>query len=483
MRIGYLIFILWLIAFPTKSRNVGKANADSITNTILPLSWNTLGEIVFINSGVWAFDRFVMNEKFARITPSTISRNLHHDMVWDNDRFSTNLLAHPYHGNLYFNAARNNGLNYWQALPYTLGGSLMWEYICETEPPAINDLIATTFGGMALGETAFRLSSRILDESSRGRERVIREVMATLISPVRGIKRLISGEMWAYRPHILYSKKDSVPLVWNVELGASYLHNSSYKNKHISPYLRLGFQYGNLFEESNIPFHHFLFDITLGMSDKQPLIQRISLTANLWSRNFGEQTKSNFLFGLFQYFSYYDSNQVGELEKNVPLRFSETASWGPGVRLHIPLFNRGEGKLEQHFYFGAVLLGGSYTDYYQAIDRDYNLGSGYTLKSHTRLQIGRWTEVRLGVEHYRLFTWKGYKSYELFERNLLYLNAQGDKGNVSFTVINPTLQIPFLWGSKLHLDTGFYFRKNYYHHREVQRTKAITLRLGVNWKF
>lgn len=483
MRLGYLIFILWLIAFPAISREVEKANADSLTNTILPFSWKTVGEIVFINSGVWAFDRFVMNEKFARITPSTISRNLHNDMVWDNDRFSTNLLAHPYHGNLYFNAARSNGLSYWQAFPYTLGGSLMWEYICETEPPAINDLIATTFGGMALGETAFRLSSRILDESSKGRERIIREVVATLISPVRGIKRLFSGKMWTYRPYILPSPKDSHPLTWDVELGGFYLYNRFYKSKHISPYLRFDFQYGNLFEGSNIPFHHFLFNISLGMSDTQPLIQRISLTANLWSRNLGEQTKNDLLFGLFQYFNYYDSNQVGQFVEDVPLRFSETASWGPGVRLHIPHIKKIGGELEQHFYLGAILLGGSYTDYYQAIDRDYNLGSGYALKSHTRLQIGQWAEVCLGVEHYRLFTWKGYKPYELFERNLLYLNAQGDKGNVSFTVINPTLQIPFLWKSKLHLDAGFYSRKSYYHHREVQRTRAITLRLGVNWEF
>ena len=62
----------------------------------------------------------------------------------DNDQFSTNLFAHPYHGNLYFNAARSNGLTFWESAPYAFAGSLMWEIAAEVEPPAINDLMATT---------------------------------------------------------------------------------------------------------------------------------------------------------------------------------------------------------------------------------------------------------------------------------------------------------------------------------------------------
>ena len=88
-----------------------------------------------MNVGVWAFDRYVMNEDFAKISIGSIRRNIKHGFVWDNDQFSTNLFAHPYHGNLYFNAARSNGLTFWESAPYAFAGSLMWEIAAEVERP------------------------------------------------------------------------------------------------------------------------------------------------------------------------------------------------------------------------------------------------------------------------------------------------------------------------------------------------------------
>ena len=69
-----------------------------------------------MNMAVWTFDRFLMNEDFAKINGHTIKQNFKTGPVWDTDKFSTNLVAHPYHGSLYFNAARSNGLNFWQSI-------------------------------------------------------------------------------------------------------------------------------------------------------------------------------------------------------------------------------------------------------------------------------------------------------------------------------------------------------------------------------
>ena len=67
------------------------------------------------------FDRFVLCEDFAKVNLSSIKENFKTGFVWDNDQFSTNLFAHPYHGGLYFNAARSNGLSFWESAPYALG--------------------------------------------------------------------------------------------------------------------------------------------------------------------------------------------------------------------------------------------------------------------------------------------------------------------------------------------------------------------------
>ena len=79
--------------------------------------WLAAAETVGINAFVQCFDRFVLNADFAQINLHTVHHNLKTGFVWDNDQFSTNLFAHPYHGGLYFNAARSNGLDVWQSVP------------------------------------------------------------------------------------------------------------------------------------------------------------------------------------------------------------------------------------------------------------------------------------------------------------------------------------------------------------------------------
>ena len=158
--------------------------------------WRALAEVTAVNVGVQLFDRWVLNSDFAQTTLRSLKRNFTDGMVWDNDFFITNMFAHPYHGNLYFNAARTNGLTFWESAPYALLGSAMWEFLGETEPPAINDIIATTCGGMAIGEMTHRLSLTILDDRTFGFPRFLREAAAAIINPIQGIHRIVSGDAW-----------------------------------------------------------------------------------------------------------------------------------------------------------------------------------------------------------------------------------------------------------------------------------------------
>ena len=75
-----------------------------------------------------------------------IKENITYGFVWDNDKWGTNMFMHPYHGNLYYNAARSNGYNYWQSGLFALAGSAMWEVLMENEHPSINDIITTPIG-------------------------------------------------------------------------------------------------------------------------------------------------------------------------------------------------------------------------------------------------------------------------------------------------------------------------------------------------
>jgi hypothetical protein len=54
-------------------------------------------------------------------------------------------------------------------------GSFMGEFFLETEQPATNDWMSTTWGGTFFGETLYRLSNLIVDESESGAGRFWRD--------------------------------------------------------------------------------------------------------------------------------------------------------------------------------------------------------------------------------------------------------------------------------------------------------------------
>jgi len=80
------------------------------------------------------------------------------EVVFDNDLFSTNGLAHPIAGSLYYQIARGNGLSPLASLVAAFFTSTAWEYIAEwDEKPSTNDLIFTPAGGAVIGEATYRL--------------------------------------------------------------------------------------------------------------------------------------------------------------------------------------------------------------------------------------------------------------------------------------------------------------------------------------
>jgi hypothetical protein len=114
-------------------------------------------EILGSNAAVYLFDRLVLRADYAQNDFSTIRTNLSSPWVFDHDKFSTNEIAHPYHGSIYFTAGRANGLGFWGAAAGTALGSATWELFGETELPSINDIVSTTTGGTVLGEMFHRL--------------------------------------------------------------------------------------------------------------------------------------------------------------------------------------------------------------------------------------------------------------------------------------------------------------------------------------
>lgn len=74
--------------------------------------------------------------------------------VYDPDPWYVNFIGHPYTGACYYNAVRSQGAPFWQAILFTTGYSVVWEYVAEggLEQPSIQDLVVTPVVGCILGE-------------------------------------------------------------------------------------------------------------------------------------------------------------------------------------------------------------------------------------------------------------------------------------------------------------------------------------------
>ena len=438
-----------------------------------------------LNLAVQSFDRFVLNADYAKISFSSIRHNITNGFVWDNDQFSTNLFAHPYHGGLYFNCARSNGLSFFQSVPYSFCGSLMWETSCEIEPPAINDLIATTIGGVCIGEVTHRLSDLVYNDHSFGFSRFLREALGAVVCPMREFNRLINGDAWRIRnKYYKYHDYNRLPVDFKLSVGNCYLADKgSVFRGEANPYIDLALAYGDPFnEEENKPYDFFTANLTFGLSNNQPLINNIHLCGRLWGTPINTGTSLKTEFGIFQHFNYYDSSPVKDGTNTVPFRISEAAAIGPGVIYSFPKVGN-LAQLVQQIYVDGILLGGSLTDYYNVIDRDYNMGSGYSVKTNTFVKFDRYGCFSFKSDYYHIFTWKGYEKKDLNTVDPLYLNAQGDKGDVELLVLRPTIEINLNKKLQLVMDIAYYFRNTYYKYHDRVTSRTFAARLGLTYQF
>lgn len=446
--------------------------------------WRSAAETAGINVFVHCFDRFILNADFAQVKFRDISSNFKHAFVWDNDKFSTNLFAHPYHGNLYFNAARSNGLSFWQSAPYSVAGSLMWEFFGEKDPPTINDLFATSMGGMAIGEVFHRISELALDDRARGFHRFLREMVATVINPMGGFNRIIDGDAWRVRStHNRYYDPNTLPLDFSISVGTRYLSDDGALFRgEANPYVTFYLEYGDpLGRDFHAPYDYFTLETSFGLSSNQPLVNRLHILGRLWSRRI-ESEKATTEWGIYQHFNYYDSKPVEDGTQLTPYRISEAASFGPGVIMRLPkmgVFN----KLEQRVFLSGILLGGTKSDYYNIIDRDYNMGSGFSVKTKTHLELRHFGRFVLKFNYFRIFTWKGYEDKDLATIDPVYLNAQGDRGNAQLLEVNPIWEFDFKGPLSVNLSSSYFYRSTHYHAYPSVEAKTFEAKLGVTYHF
>ena len=219
-------------------------------------------EVVGVNTLIWFYDRYIReggtNPGF-RISFNSWAENLANGFEWDDNSFTTNQFAHPYHGSLYFNAARSNGYSFWESIPWTFGGSFLWEYFFEVHHPSMNDWIATSMGGVTMGEMLHRLSLTVWDNTATGSGRNWREVGGFVINPMGGLNRLIDGD-WG---RVYANSPDRLPLNFRsqMDLGIRTVADDRlWSTDTTRVYAKFEWEYGDMFfGDMGKPFDYFDF--------------------------------------------------------------------------------------------------------------------------------------------------------------------------------------------------------------------------------
>jgi len=481
------ILLFSLIVFSVYSQP--NAHSDSVaginhSDSLLTLPKNQLkaaGIILATNLGVWSYDRFYVGGNYAQINLNTIKKNFKTGFTGDNDGFFTNLLSHPYHGEVYFNAARMNGLNFWQSIPYVAGGSLTWEFFLENEPAAINDFVSSTIGGSSLGEISYRISDQLVDERTVGFERFKREALITLVSPIRGLNRIFSGEAWRHRNN----RGNTLPLTpirFYSTLGYRIINDNFEKNSVFSQMVcyDIGLYYGSPFEKENEkPYDFFSIKISGNLFSPQSIISHVNGLGMLFTKNITFRKSGDALtIGIFQHINFYQIDQeISHVVVN-PFKLSEAASLGPGI-----VFKSNVGGTHiftGSAYLSALLLGGYHNDYHNPYLRTYNMGSGYSAKVNFELQVGSRARIFLNLENYRIYSWIGNLESITIKQGP---NDEGVNGNASLSIAALNFNYKISRNILLSAETCFYYSKSWYQYYPNVTHSLTATKLSLGYVF
>jgi len=407
-------------------------------------------ETAAVNVAIW-LTGYLTGGQQAFISLETMNENFKYWFEWDPNHFRTNFIAHPYHGSLYFNSGRSNGLSYWESALCSLGGSFMWETVMERHRPSINDLIMTTTGGMFLGEAMFRYTSLILDDNARGFDRVWREAVSLLLNPAGGLNRLFfGGEM--VRPSGVSQAKS--PLSGIITLGGQARgDNPDIESNKTGPSADFLLVYGTPFTggEARQPFDYFPVEFTLRFQDKAYLtIYGYSL---LFGRELEAKSGQNHLLGLFQHYDYINTEAI-ELG---------------GTSLCAGLVSRFELSKTTHLtltpQLGWMILGVSNNEYVVEDLRDYNYGTGVTAKLDGFFNFQKYGSVLLRWAHYTIYALEGAAGTDrlnvftgeyripVWKQVMLGLQYQHYRRNSDYRDFPDVKK--FLYGLRLQVSYGF----------------------------
>ncbi|MBK8551609.1 MAG: DUF3943 domain-containing protein [Ignavibacteria bacterium] len=435
--------------FPANNKEVKIKLSKDNSDDYIPWEANrhfglaVFDELFFNIAFPWALARFgrdwedsTAGERWPFIGFQSIWSNIQKGWNYDGDNFTTNLFAHPYGGNIFFNSGRVNGYNFWESSAFALAGSYLWESFMETNQPAINDWVNTGMNGAAFGEILYRLSTYITDNQARGGHRVWTEIVGGIVNPVRLFNRLVTGEASRIFPNPSWRQLDNLEIAMDAGTRVLFEEDSTHNPgpKELDGIFELAIHFGNAYRlEHATPFSHFYYNIEIASSS--PNLTGMNAEGSLFAVKLSDKPTSK--HSLETTLNYNYENNPGFLYGNAAIMEQLNS-----------LFKISD-KLDLRTKLGLRLIpmGGTPNDYfYDSLDgRSYDFGQGLGAIGRISLHMGDWDIFTIQYDLDYIWT----QSEPTYSKHFL----QG--GTLDFQL---PIKDYFVFG----VGAGYYKRKSYY---------------------
>ena len=408
--------------------------------------WVGVGEIAILEFIPWALAKWFRTwedpaDNWANVSSKSWWSNLQKGFEYDGDNFLTNNFSHPYHGALFFNAGRSNGYDFWESSAFSLAGSAVWEFFGETFRPAFNDWIYTGVGGANLGEIFYRLSSMVTDNRATGSERVWSEIWGTLLNPVRGFNRAITGEMGQNFDNPEWSRPEDFLITFDG--GTRSLDkdgDEKYTSKEVEGLFTLNLAYGNRFKVKK-PFDFFGFEF--GIASNKPHFTTMNSTGFLFGWEL-EERKHRLDVSLDFNFNDLIKEEISETDTVYKGFLFGSTQVFPHLSSKFPIGEKT--NLVTRFGINGIMIGSTPNDFYVDVEgRTNDFGPGVGTRLYAAIQNGIWNYVSL--MYYGAWIWTQSQ-------------PDNSKHHIHFLVLEA--QYPLTKYFSIGFSTGVYWRNSYY---------------------
>ncbi|MBK9099250.1 MAG: DUF3943 domain-containing protein [bacterium] len=408
--------------------------------------WVGVGEVAILEFIPWALAKWFRTwedpeDNWANVSSKTWWSNLQNGFEYDGDNFLTNNFSHPYHGALFFNAGRTNGYDFWGSSAFSLTGSAVWEFFGETFRPSFNDWIYTGVGGANLGEILYRLSSMVTDNRATGSERVWSEIWGSLLNPVRGFNRAISGEMGQSFDNPEWSRPKNFLITFD---GGSRSMDKDgdehYTSKEVEGLFTLNIAYGNRFKVKK-PFDFFGFEFAI--ASNKPHLTTMNSTGFLFGWEL-ENNKHRFDVSLDFNFNDLIKEEISENDTTYKGFLFGSTQIFPHLSSVFPIGEKT--NIITRVGINGMMMAATPNDYYIDVEgRANDFGPGVGTRLYAAVQNGIWNYV--SVMYYGAWLWTQSQ-------------PDNSKHHIHFLILEA--QYPITKYFSIGFSTGVYWRNSYY---------------------